>query len=260
VTMLNHTIKWYFMKNSKLNQVGNFEKLVSFTNAQGPVYNPSKASIEVAALQTLLTQAQGAMQAADVSRTAYEDAINARQQVFKTIPRQARRIIAALKANGAPPEVIDDVMAIKRRFSPGRKILDKPPAQTSSTGTPGTPDGDENGAKFRRRISQLDLDSRIGNFQKLVIRATAEPLYKPNETDLQTAALNTFVATLRTRNTNVINAFIALKDADQTVNKTLYDSTGIYGQASAAKAYIESIFGFRSIKHKEVTSLKFLRG
>jgi hypothetical protein len=242
------------MKKSKLNQVGNFEKLVSFTNAQGPVYNPSKAAIKVAALQTLLTQAQGAIMAADVSRTAYADALHTRQQVFSTIPGLARRIISVLKANGASQDVIDDGLAIKRRFSSqAKKAVEGTPLPASS------PDGNVNGVVYQRRISQLDLDSRIGNFQRLVIRVTADPLYKPNETDLQTLALEAFVTTLRDKNKAVINAFIAMKEANQVVNRILYAPTGIHGEASAVKAYFESVFGYRSFQHKEVQSLKFTR-
>src|SRR3954462_6277827 len=105
------------MKKSKLNQVGNFGKAVSFVNAQGAVYNPSNASIQVAALDALLTQAQGSIKAADVSRTAYEQAIHERQAVFRGIPKLSRRIVATMKANGISADAIEDVMTIKRRFN-----------------------------------------------------------------------------------------------------------------------------------------------
>src|SRR4051812_25983097 len=119
------------MKTSKQNQVGNFEKLVSFTNAQGAVYNPGKGSIKSAALQTLLTQTQGAIQAAYVSRTAYVNAINTRNQALETIPKVATRIIGVLQSSGVSKETLESCKAIKRRFSSSAKKTASAPVANS---------------------------------------------------------------------------------------------------------------------------------
>jgi hypothetical protein len=240
------------MKTSKLNQVGNFGKLVSFTNAQGPVYNPGKASIKVTALQTLLAQAQGAIKAADVSRTAYENAINARQAVIVSIPILARRIVAVLKSNGAPPEVMEDVMTIKRRFSTRPKTISRgTPLPTSAA------NGQATEANSQHKHSYLDYESMIGNFQRLVIRATAEPTYQVNEADLKADVLTKIVASLQDKHQKVTQALRAMREADQAVNRMLYDNVGIYGTAVATKAYIEALYGFRSEQYKEVILIKF---
>jgi hypothetical protein len=237
------------MKNSKLKQVGNFEKLVSFANAQGTVYNPGKAAIKVAALQTLLTQAQVAIQAADVSRSAYEASVNARQELVKAIPKLARRIHSVLKANGAPADVLEDVAIIKRRFTSR--------AKTEPVTAPVTSDGSENGTPQPRKRSYLDLESMIGNFSRLVIRGTSEPLYVTNEADLKATALTATVTALRDRNKTSVTAYRTWRDAEQNVNRMLFDPSGIFGHATAAKAYIESLYGFGSLKHKQVTVLNF---
>jgi hypothetical protein len=239
------------MKKSKVNQVGNFEQLVSFINAQGAVYNPSKASIKGAALQTLLTQAQGAMKAADVSRNAIDNAINARQQVFRTIPSLAGRIVVFLELAGASPEVIDECKAIKRRFnSQGSRSENRAPVSQSFA-------PDQPGEKVSRRISYLDKESMIQNFERFVNKAIADPVYKPNETELQAATLVTLIATMRTRNKAVKDAFVALREAELAFNKTLYGTLGIHGQASAVKKYVRVVYGFRSPQHKEVSKLDF---
>lgn len=240
------------MKKSRSNQVGNFGKAVSFVNAQGPLYNPSKASIQVAALDALLTEAQGSLKAADVSRTAYEQHINARHVVFRAIPRLSRRIISALKASGVSRDALDDVMAIKRRFSSqkGKPVAITPDAATS-------PDGISPGVKLQRRLSHLDLDSQIANFRRLVIRVTSMAEYNPNEAELRADELNTFVATLKGTNDAVIRAFIAMKEANQSVDRILYGPDGVYEKTTAMKAYIESVFGYRSEKHREISTLKF---
>jgi hypothetical protein len=242
------------MKNSKVNQVENFEKLLVFCTTQSAVYKPSKESIQVAALNTLLTQARNAMKAADVSRTAYENAINARQPVFNTIPRLAGRVIDALKASGVNPEVLKDAMAIKSRFNgPVRRLVT--PAQN------GSPDGNapEGEPSYQHRLSQLDQASLVENFERLVNRISVEPLYKPNETDLQLPALTAFVTELRTTNRNVINTFMADKNANRALNTILYTTDGIYENAQAVKAYIRSVYGRRSSQHSEVRQLEFIK-
>src|SRR5688572_26426069 len=109
------------MKTTQTNQVAALEKLLSHCNAHGPVYNPSKASIKVAAIGTLLTQAREKEQAAYVSRTAFQNAANARSQAYDTLPELIARITGVLEASGANAELMANVAAIKRRFHSKRK-------------------------------------------------------------------------------------------------------------------------------------------
>lgn len=235
------------MKTSRQNQVGNFEKLVNFANAQGAVYNPSKASIKSAALQTLLTQAQVSIQAAYVARTAYVNALHARQQALASIPKLATRMIGILQASGVSPETMQACKAIKRRYHSGKSKIKE---TTSATPAP-------SGAVAQRTIGQSDVDSMIANLHQLVILATSDALYKPNETELQAAGLNTFITSLRDKNKAVSVAQVAMNEAHRTLDNVLYSVSGIYGQASATKGYIKALFGYTSSKFKEVSSIRF---
>jgi hypothetical protein len=239
------------MKANKANQVATFEKLLGFCNEQKTVYNPSKASIQVAALGTLLTQSQNQLKAADVSRIAYENAVNARQTAFSTLQQKASRIIDALVASGASAETLADARAIRRKLKAHPKVLVPPPAKTASA------DVTEPEEKVYRSISQLDRASMIKNLEMLISRVSAEPLYKPNETDLSIAALNTYAAHLRTANKNVISTYEALRTANRILNQTLYGANGICGIGRATKAYIRSVYGFSSIEHKAIAMFQF---
>lgn len=233
------------MKHSKNNQVGNFEKLVSFTNAQGAVYNPGKASIKNAALQTLLTQAQGAIKAAHVSQSALTHAINERRRAIRSVAPMATRLAAYLKSSGVSEETLVSCMNIKRRFH-GKKgtrvalIAGEPPTEN-----------------LTRNSSQLDFDSMLANFQELVTMATSDPLYKPNEADLQLKGLNAFIESLRNKTKAVAVAKVALLEARRKVNALVFGQTGIYGQATAVKAYLKSLYGCTSSKYQEVSAIQF---
>jgi hypothetical protein len=213
------------------------------------VYNPSQESIKVAALNSLLTTAREKLKAADVSRTAYENAINARQPVFRLIPKLASRIVDALQVGGVPRDVIEDAMAIKRRFNgPAKKLV-------SSSHQTTLPDGTVRVEEiYQRRISQLDLASKVENFEKLLNRVSAAPLYQPNEADLKLEALQTFLENLKAMNGKVVSTFMTMKNDMRELNTVL--SEGIYERTKTVKVYIRSLFGRGSAEYKEISSFK----
>jgi hypothetical protein len=231
------------MKYSKQNQVGNFEKLVSFTNAQGAVYNPGEDSIKSAALQSLLTQAQGTIQAAYVSRTAYINAVRKRAALAETIPRMATCLLGNLQACKASPETIDAFMMIKRRFHPSHT---SPVVATTEGETPG-----------KRKKAQFDFDSLLSNFQQLVLVATSDPKYTSNDAEFTPEGLNTFIASFHSAMSAVADAEAKMKDVDRDVNEIIYGKAGIYGYAMAAKGYVKSRFGYGSAEFREVSRFNF---
>jgi hypothetical protein len=238
----------YHMKKSRVNQVENFEKLIVFCNTQSAVYKPSKASIQLDALSTLLTQAQQSLRAADGARTAYENAINGRQSLFVGLPKLASRMIDALKASGVSAEVVTDANSIKNRLYGASRRLVPTTASNAGATVP---------ASYQYGVSHRDLASKIENFERLVNRVTVEVLYKPNENDLKPASLATLVQQLRTANRAVMNAYMAMKNANRQLGVLLYASGGVYENARMVKAYLSSVFGKGSGQHKEVTLLKF---
>ncbi|HYG03825.1 MAG TPA: hypothetical protein VD927_15360 [Chryseosolibacter sp.] len=233
------------MKSSKHNQVGNFEKLVSFTNAQGAVYNPGKASIKNAALQTLLTQAQGAIKAAHVSQSAFTHAINDRRRALNSIPPMATRLIGYLKASGVSAETLESCRKIKRRLH--NRGGDRVPLTSGET-----PANDAT-----RSTSQADFDSKVANFQELVTMATSDPLYKPNEADLQLKGLTAFIEQIRVANKAVAIARVALLEAKRKMRALVFGVNGIYGHGQAVKAYLKSVYGYSGSKYKEVAGIEF---
>jgi hypothetical protein len=237
------------MKKSKVNQVENFEKLMVFCNTQSAVYKPSKASIQLAALSALLTQAQQSLRAADGARIAYQNAINARQPLFAGLPKLAARVIEALKAVDAPMETVKDAIAIKNKLTRAKRKLLPAPAGN------GTAEPD----KYRYGLSQLDFASKIENVEQLVNRVVAEALYKPNENDLKVASLAAFVQQLRTANRTVMNAQAALRNANRQLDVVLYQRAGVHNTAQLVKAYVRFMFGKGSAQDKDVSSLEFIK-
>jgi|GEM_PF-6420522 len=240
------------MKNSKVNQVATFEKLLGFCNNQSSVYKPSRSSLQLTALNNLLTQAQQLLKAADAARIVYENAGNTRNALFKSLSRFATRIMDSLKVSGASQDVINDVTLIKRKLSGATKRF-----RTVGNGDSGNnthpPDGPQ-----QRSVSQLDFASRVENFERMVNRIAMEAAYKPNEADLQVTSLLAFATQLRVAHRNVVTAYIAMKTANRSLNVALYGSHGIHENGRAVKTYLRSVFGSTSSHYAEVAGYEFI--
>jgi hypothetical protein len=233
--------------------VANFEDLISFCTGYGAAYNPSKASIKLVALGTLRTTAQGTLVAVVTASTGFINATNARVIAFDPLKPLATRIVNALSATDATPEMIEDAKSINRKIQGSRKGGSTPPPEPPPEGTP-PPDDNQ------ISVSQQSYDSLIENFAKLVDLVKSEPTYTPNEVELQIVTLTALVLDLRAKNTAVINAITALSNARIARNKTLYaDKTGLYDIQLEVKKYVKSVFGATSPEYKQVSGIKFTK-
>lgn len=238
------------MKKSKVNQVENFEKLLVFCNTHSAVYKPSKESLQMTALNSLLTQAKQTLKAVNGARITYENSLSAREKKLAELPRLAGRVVEALRASGASAEVLNDAAQLRNRITGARtrKLI-----QPASDGAPPVSVVKVYG------ISQQDIASRIENFERLVLRLASEASYQPAEEVLQTSTLQALVRQLRSLQRNVINAYTLLKNVTRTQNSLLYDREGLYEHYIWVKAYISSLFGKGSAELKEIQQLAIVK-
>lgn len=244
------------MKTSHAKQVAAFEQLIGFCNAHGASYNPSKSSIRITALEAMLKQAKGSLEAVTTAKVDLMNEVNRRQRAFEGIPKLATRIVNALAASDPAPGVFDDVMVIKRKFTP--KYYDRP---AISSGNAPMAEGNEAGTKtelpIRHSTSQLDFVTKASNFGSLIQLLKLEPSYQPNETALQIATLDKFVTTLREKNTAIMQHELVLSNIRIDRNRLLYQKDGIHGTAMSVKRYIRSVYGARSDEFRQIARLFF---
>lgn len=233
--------------------VANFEDLISFCTGYGASYNPSKASIKLAALGTKRTDAVNALAAVNAALPAWTNAVNARDLVFSPLSKLITRVVNAVAASDVPKDVIADVKTIARKLQ-GKRASDKVPTVVDDPATP------EDESQKSISASQMSFDSRIENMDKLIQLLSAQPGYIPNEADLTVAALTTVFTNMKTTNTDVVNAYTPLSNSRIDRNKVLYDeTTGLVTVAGDVKAYVKSVFGGTSPQYKQVSKLKFTR-
>ena len=226
--------------------VANFETLISYCTGYGTAYNPSRAAIQLSALNTLLTNAQNIVSAQTTTDTALTNAKNARKATFEPLKQLCTQIVNALDATDATDKLVKDAKAINRKIQGG---------QPKSKSTPEP--GNTNESKTIS-TSRQSFDSIIENFDRLIQLINSEPSYAPNESQLQVSSLTTLLGTLRTANTSAINAQTNDSNARITRNALLYNSnTGLVTIAGDVKKYVKSVYGASSPQFKQVSSLEF---
>ena len=231
--------------------VANFEDLISFCTGYGASYNPSKASIKLAALTTKRTDAVNALAKVNSFLPPWTNAINAREEVFNPLSKLITRVVNAVVASDVPKEIIADVKTIARKLQ-GKRASAK---VATVVDNPATPE-DESAKSIS--ASQMSFDSRIENMDKLIQLLTAQAGYTPNEPELTVAGLTTVFTNMKTTNTDAVNAYTPLSNSRIDRNKILYDeTTGLVTVAGDVKAYVKSVFGGTSPQYKQVSKLKF---
>jgi hypothetical protein len=233
---------------SHVKNVQAFEQLKSFCTGLGGNYNPGKQNLQVNALTTLFNNAQHVLTEAHEARTAYERATNNREVVFRDVGKLASRIYSALKSSGAHPLTIEDARVSIRKLKGIRASKPKSQVETKA--------GEEKPPKGTAR--GLDFASMISNFEKLVETLSAEPMYVISEPDLSLTGLQQKLNELQHLNTAVIEAAVQLDLARTKRNNVLYSGEGnLVDVAMAAKAYVRSLFGYRSENSESVSKLNF---
>lgn len=234
------------------NNVANLESLIISATAFGASYNPSRESIKLTALQTLHTASKESLNAVNIAQSAYSNAVSARESAFEPFSKLITRVNNALKASDTTVQVDESAETIVRKLQGRRasaKITDEEKKALEAEG------------KEVNQISatQLSYDSRLENFDKLIMLLSSVPLYNPNEEDLKVTSLTTYYNELKAKNTDVLVPTVQLSNARISRNEILYKPlTGLVDTASDFKVYIKSVFGATSPQYKQISKLKFV--
>lgn len=226
--------------------VANFEILVSHCLTLGTQYNPSRTNIKIAAMQQLLIDSRAALQTINNKKTAADNAIDARRQLYTPIKPLATRLVAALQATNASSETIANAKSINKKIQGTRVVKIEPNADGTMPKT--------------RSTSQQSFVQTAEHFDRLVSLLEQESSYTPNEAELQAATLRNLHTNLITSTTNVVNTTRDLTQARITRDETLYkEDTGLHTVALDVKNYLKSILGTSNLNYKAISSLKIVK-
>lgn len=232
--------------------VANFEDLISFCNGYGTSYNPSKGSLTIDKLIELQNDAQKSLQQTKINKTSFANTTNVRQMTFKNLKPLSTKIVNALAVSGAIALVVDDAKTINRKIqgtkSNGNSKVPSAPLDPKEI----TP------SDKSHSTSQQSYDSLIDHFEKLLETISQESKYNPNEAELKTATLQIKFGSLKTANSDLINAYTNWSNSMIQRNSLLYNPlTGLVQTALDVKKYVTSVYGASSPQFKQVSGLEF---
>lgn len=238
--------------------VANLEDLIAFCTNYGALYNPVKDSMKVAELNSLWVSANSSLQAVRAAKSAYANATNVREVAFKPLKKLATKIVNAMAVSHAIKQNVDDVKSINSRIQGKRANAIK--KTTAANKTVAAEEGATETIEIVKTssVSQQSFNNMIDHFEQLVHTLSIESNYAPNEDELKISSLNTLLAELRSKNSDVINASTNLSNARIARDKVLYgEGTGLCDLAQDVKNYIKSVFGATSPQYKQVSGLSF---
>jgi hypothetical protein len=231
--------------------------LISFCTGYGATYNPSRDALKVANLQLLLTASKAAIADCKTKETTFDNATDARKESFTTLKALGTGIVNTLSVSGVADSVVEGARTINRKLE-GQRANGSAPAEPIATG--GTASIPTTPAPASASSSQQSYDNLVEHFNGLIELVSSHTEYNPNDTDLKVATLQTYLAELRTANTNVLNANTAWSNSRISSDNTLYaDTTGLVDIALVVKAYVKSLFNATSPQYGQISGIAFKR-
>jgi hypothetical protein len=236
--------------------VDNFNTLNVGVASYGIKYKPSNPKIALLALQASYSAANKAKIDADDMLKIQRDAILERKNCFSPIPKLATRILRALKTSEVDDGVIEQAKAFVakirgERMKPIPKVV--PPVVQLPTPVPPV-------VPTTHSVSQQSFTNIVTHLNGLMLVASSEENYKPNETDLTIVSLTALIVSMKKDNHDCDTAMFNYNNAIIIRNIALYEpKKGICDLAATTKNYVSQLFGLKSPEYKSIVKIKFVK-
>jgi ribosome-binding ATPase YchF (GTP1/OBG family) len=224
--------------------ISNFKLVIDHATAQGLAYNPANTKIQVPNMTIKWNAAKTAHDTLTLAVQTAKVPINEREIMFKPLGKMTTRIVRLLKSTEASSEIKKDVKGLADKIR-GFKVKVK----TLPDGTPDPNDVSN---------SHLSFVQKADTFKQLADLLSAEPLYVTNIAELESSALQTLAADLKTLNDDIGTIIAPVNTQRIARNEELYDLTdGIVTRGEAAKDYVMGAAGYDSEIAKTFRRIKF---
>ena len=233
--------------------LANLKLVTGYATSYGELYNPTNNLIKLPAMQELYSISKEAQEIYTSSASDYNNALTAREIVFKSLSGRVSRLMYFLKSSGASKETYDQVNTLARKIK-GVRASKKNKPDPVEEGTEPTPGPKQISA------SQMGFDSRIANFGSMIQLLAGIEEYIPNQDDLKIESLSILHNDLNVKNDTFIDAEIPHRNNRITRNELFYTpKTGLCDVGQASKDFVRSVFGLNSPQFKLISKIKFTK-
>jgi len=230
-----------------------WEFIITFLN-----YNPVKKEFKPDFIKALIDSAYKSIDEENDCSTAYAEAVNIRQTIFKKLGPLITRVVNAAKSLEITKEKVEDLKTVVRKINgtravPVSKLIIQAKASDKSTETKS-----DVALKEEHSASQKGYDDVTNHFSNLLSRLNSERNYIPNEEALKMENLFALLKDMKEANARINKTFVALSNARKKRNILLYEKNrGVYDVAMGIKIYVKSAYGASSKEYKQISKLKF---
>lgn len=225
-------------------------KLTAKYTEMGPNYNPSKESIKLISLTTLLENATATHKDVGDARLAYQLITAERAASFMPLDKLVTRCLNTFLTTDALDTVKDNSKTLAKKI---RGIAtNKPPKKKVES--------DQETADKNHSTIQQSYGMITENFGLFIEMLRSEPTYLPNKDDIKPAALDALLATMIAKNASVELPYVRWKTALSSRDNLFFaEKTGLVDRALDSKKYVLGDFGSNSPEYNAVKGIKFTR-
>ncbi|MEI6060021.1 MAG: hypothetical protein WCR72_04900 [Bacteroidota bacterium] len=226
--------------------ISNFKLLIDKCTALGAPYNPSNTDLTIDFMTGKWRTADTAHQAVTRALQLSKKPVNDRQLLFDPADKLVTRTLNYYNSTKASPGMKASAKGLADRFrgygSEVPKLAD------------GTPDPAYVSNSQQSFVQKGDILRQLADLY------ASDDQYAPNEKDLDTEALASLAAAMKTANDTLGEILAPLEIARITRNHALYDAQqGILDIAQACKNYVKGAFGARAPETRGITGIRFTR-
>jgi hypothetical protein len=222
-------------ENSHAKNIANLQRAVEACRSLGAAYRPTRAFIQVPALDAFITDCEAALTATHNAGLAFNSARDARKALYGGLARYATRVQKGIAATEGAAAAAADAHALVLKIK-GERATEPRPAAAGDA-----PDA------VRRQVSaaQTSYDSRAAHFRRMSgLCASLGATYAPAENELRTATIAAHANALDSANRLVTSTVTAYSNALIARDRQLYDpQNGLVARMDALRTYLESAFG-----------------
>ncbi len=226
-------------------KMNNFSGLIDVVKKFGTAYNPSNPNLSLATLEDFLSQSRMAIKKVSDAETDYLNATTRRLNLFKDQNQMLSRILDMLQSQGVDKSLYHDLYLVVKKIK-GYNKRQSAPAETGES-------------KPSKHIgAYLTLEKRAEDFLQFIEFLEMIPNYKPNQSELEIAALKAYQLKLEQINDEVNALENTLTYARHKRDVLFYnEENGIIVLGRQVKANIRGTFGRTSSEHHQVIPFKF---
>lgn len=235
---------------SNVKNVEALARLVGLCTGLGGQYNPGNQNLQVANMQTLLSNAREVLLKVSTTKTEFENATDKREMLFDEVRNVVTRIIEELRSSGATSLSIANAQTMARKIKGTRHKAEPESSET------GQPDAE---VPAKRRARGLDYASVAHHFEKLIETLASEANYEPSAA-LQVPQLKQMLTQMYQVNGEVLQAFVKWNSARSERDELLYGKNGsLIVLGRKVKHKVRAVFGFSSKAYQDVREVRFTK-